>query len=181
MGAICMVVCMAFLAIVSFCLSIAEIVMGAMYFNRCPIEHYIPIYLVVSGGVGVILALTNGSDAHKTHKKSRDASANEGGESDRLQGGMEEMNQQSAGEKCWSGIRSLLTLFAFIWMIIGMYWVLHVRGNVSADSSSSQYCNPNLYLFALVMVFIRLALIVATLVVAVCVCCGLVCCAVCMA
>ncbi|XP_049338147.1 transmembrane protein 272-like [Astyanax mexicanus] len=36
---------------------IAQIVIGAMYLNECPKQHYIPVYLVVCGVFGIVISL----------------------------------------------------------------------------------------------------------------------------
>ncbi|XP_034425127.1 uncharacterized protein LOC117752076 isoform X2 [Hippoglossus hippoglossus] len=36
---------------------IAQIAIGAVYLDDCPVQHYIPIYLIVSGVFGLMLAL----------------------------------------------------------------------------------------------------------------------------
>ncbi|XP_072542912.1 transmembrane protein 272-like [Salminus brasiliensis] len=36
---------------------IAQITIGVMYLNECPKQQYIPVYLVVSGVFGIVLAL----------------------------------------------------------------------------------------------------------------------------
>lgn len=45
------------LVIFGLVLPIAPIVIGALYLDDCPLEKYIPIYLVVTGSISIVLLL----------------------------------------------------------------------------------------------------------------------------
>jgi len=52
----------------------------------------------------------------------------------------------SCGVLCNVFITLLISLFLFIWLIIGCVWTFRVRSDVQfKDSSRINYCNPVLY------------------------------------
>lgn len=75
-----------------------------MYLDDCPLEKYIPIYLVVSGSVGLFYNLFGIVQSACCKRKPE----NEGAE-----------EEQGAGSKFGSCLSSLLSCFMFAWFIAG--------------------------------------------------------------
>ncbi|XP_004079865.1 uncharacterized protein LOC101165594 [Oryzias latipes] len=109
---------------VLFCaMPIAQIALGAVNLNDCPLQPYIPIYLIVSGVFSLLLVIlaalpcTQGS------------------------------NQLSCLCTAWN---SLTTFFLFCWFIAGNVWIYSIyEPNYNKNSNSTElYCDKTVYLFA---------------------------------
>lgn len=118
--------CMILLALFS-ALPVAEIVIGAVYMDDCPVAKYIPIYLVVMGVVCLVrimsLVCQNMQNRHQ--------------ESD---------NQRPT--QTTSGLDQILNIFLLVWFILGNRWVYGANSVWVSDADSSNYCHPTLYYFA---------------------------------
>ncbi|XP_055706239.1 transmembrane protein 272-like [Phlebotomus papatasi] len=102
---------------------ICMIVFGSIYLYDCPQGEYIPVYLLVGGGFGVIKQLLHLS----TRVRNREDQAEE------------EMRQSST--------QMLLNCFMLGWFIIGSYWV-YKEYEPNYDPTKGKYCNKSLYLFS---------------------------------
>ncbi|XP_045919906.1 transmembrane protein 272-like [Micropterus dolomieu] len=78
---------------------IAQIVIGALHLNDCPRQPYIPIYLIVAGAFGLVLALLSCLPCAQEHK---DGTA----------------NPLSQVCMAWN---SLTSCFLFCWFIAGEF------------------------------------------------------------
>lgn len=119
------------------------IVIGTSYLKECPVEEFIPIYLIVGGVFGVMKNLLN---FWSRCRKNEDT---------------EERLRQKPYD-------TILNCFLFAWFIAGCVWIYRVYEPDYIDSSSQIYCNKTLYLFAFWLVtsiFIILGLIIG------CLCC----------
>ena len=103
---------------------------GAKYKDDCPVEPFIPIYLIVGGSFGMLKTIIVLCQRARTHEDDLD---------------MDE--DQSMSTKFIDGV---LNLFLFTWFIAGNIWVYSkYRPNPSPPPSDPlNYCNPTLYLFA---------------------------------
>ena len=103
---------------------------GAKYKDDCPVEPFIPIYLIVGGSFGMLKTIIVLCQRARTHEDDID---------------MDE--DQSMSTKFIDGV---LNLFLFTWFIAGNIWVYSkYRPNPSPPPSDPlNYCNPTLYLFA---------------------------------
>ncbi|CAK6952911.1 transmembrane protein 272-like [Scomber scombrus] len=131
---------------------IAQIAIGAVYLDDCPRQPYIPIYLIVVGVFGIILAVLSCLPC---------AQEPEDGTS----------NPLSRLCTIWN---SLTTFFLFCWFIAGNVWIYSIyKPNYDKSKTSEDpYCNKILYLFAFwttTSVYILLCLFLF------CGCCALVC------
>ncbi|XP_030649007.1 transmembrane protein 272 [Chanos chanos] len=142
-----------FLKLLGAALPVAEIVIGALYVNDCPVQKYIPVYLIVAGGFALALALLS---CLPCSRESEDGS-------------------QSALSGLCTAWNSLISLFLFCWFITGNVWIYSVY-QPSYVPNNVHYCNKTLYLFAfwtttLVYILMGVAMAVG--------CCALFCLCVC--
>ena len=109
---------------------------GVKYKDDCPVERYIPIYLIVLGVFGVlrnIVGLYN-----QINKRSG------------------EENEESAKKTSCEGI---IDCFLLGWFIAGNVWVYSHFQPKYDDPSSSQYCDKTLYLFSFGLITASYALV----------------------
>ncbi|XP_040887365.1 transmembrane protein 272-like isoform X2 [Toxotes jaculatrix] len=122
---------------------IAQIAIGSVYLQECPRQHYIPIYLIVVGVFGLVLAVLSCLPC---------AQEPEDGTS----------NPLSRVCATWN---SLTSFFLFCWFIAGNVWVYSIyQPNYNKSTTDVEpYCNRTLYLFAfwnITLVYILLGLFV---------------------
>ncbi|KAM9827325.1 transmembrane protein 272-like [Neosynchiropus ocellatus] len=100
----------------------AKIALGAMHLDDCPIQPYIPIYLIVFGVFSIVVSIIS---ALPWTRQPRDERTALGG--------------------ILLVIRNVLNTFLFAWFIAGSYWIysLHATGHYPGF-----FCNRVLYLFA---------------------------------
>uniref|UniRef100_A0A667ZU74 Si:dkey-19b23.12 n=1 Tax=Myripristis murdjan TaxID=586833 RepID=A0A667ZU74_9TELE len=120
---------------------IAEIAIGAVYLDECPRQHYIPIYLVVMGVFGLLLAVLS---CLPCAQEPKDGTS----------------NPLSQFCTAWN---SLASAFLFCWFITGNVWIYSIyEPNYNKTmTEAGPYCNKTLYLFAFwttTLVYILLAL-----------------------
>ncbi|XP_023310283.1 uncharacterized protein LOC108909572 [Anoplophora glabripennis] len=140
--------------IVLVCLSVLPLIMlimGFQFLRDCPREPYIPIYMVVGGGVGCIkMGLTLYSQLHTR----------------RLDVGA--MNTTSAVSKVAS---VALTMFLIIWFSLGNYWILRIKWPDYAPKTlfePNRWCDRTLYVFSVVhlcIIYFLLGIVVVLMVV----------------
>lgn len=104
---------------------------GAKYKDDCPVQRYIPIYLIVAGAFGIFRNLL-GMCHHgrKTHKKRSGEQAEE---------------ERSSGQK---GCEGIIDCFMLAWFICGNVWIYHNYKPNFSDPKDPKYCHQTLYLFA---------------------------------
>ncbi|KAM4611723.1 transmembrane protein 272 isoform 1-T4 [Polymixia lowei] len=107
---------------------IAQIAIGASYLHDCPRQHYIPIYLVVVGVFGLLLAVLSCLPCVKEPDE---------GTSSPL----------SLFCTAW---HSLVSTFLVGWFIAGNVWIYSIyQPNYNQTTTEvDPYCNKTLYLFA---------------------------------
>ncbi|XP_062597315.1 transmembrane protein 272-like [Saccostrea cucullata] len=143
---------------VTMAIPIASIVIGALYLDDCPIQKYIPIYLVVAGAVGLCQNLF-GMIQSICCKRSPD----------------DEQEEQGAGAKLGSCINSLCGCFMFAWFIAGNVWVYSKYDVVQTTNSAlTNYCHATPYYFAFWT--ITVAYIMVGVAILVSCCCCIACC-----
>ncbi|KAJ9576261.1 hypothetical protein L9F63_006860, partial [Diploptera punctata] len=109
---------------VTIVIPICMIVIGAIYLYDCPQGEYIPIYLLVGGGFGVLKQLLHLS-ARVRHRE-------------------EEQEEERIRQ---SPTQTLINCFMLGWFIIGSVWV-YKEYEPNYDPKKGTYCNRTLYLFA---------------------------------
>uniref|UniRef100_A0A8C4SMA4 Uncharacterized protein n=1 Tax=Erpetoichthys calabaricus TaxID=27687 RepID=A0A8C4SMA4_ERPCA len=106
-------------------LPVAQITIGSIYLNSCPVQHYIPIYLIVSGVFSLVMDFLSffhlGKEAEEVGSNARGGSTMGNG---------------------------LLSLFMFCWFITGNVWIYSIYQPNYDEQSGDPYCNKTLYLFA---------------------------------
>ncbi|XP_040925706.1 transmembrane protein 272-like [Betta splendens] len=112
-------------------LPIAQIVIGSVYLNECPRQHYIPIYLIVGGVFGLFIALL--SCLPCTQRDEGDTSA-----------------ADTPLSRLCTTWNSLTSLFLFCWFITGNVWIYSIyQPDYHKNATHPDlYCNKTLYLFA---------------------------------
>ncbi|XP_069703193.1 transmembrane protein 272-like isoform X2 [Periplaneta americana] len=109
---------------VTIVIPICMIVIGSIYLHDCPQGEYIPIYLLVGGGFGVLKQLL--------HLSARVRQREEEQEEERIR---------------QSPTQTLINCFMLGWFIIGSVWV-YKEYEPNYDPLRGKYCNRTLYLFA---------------------------------
>ncbi|XP_072562517.1 transmembrane protein 272-like [Paramormyrops kingsleyae] len=107
-------------------LPIAQIAIGVVYMKDCPAEHYIPIYLVVTGSFSLALAVLSCLPCSQ--------------ESDE--------GDQGPLYKLCTTWNSLVSFFLFCWFIAGNVWIYSIYAPDYDPKAGVSYCNKTLYLFA---------------------------------
>ncbi|KAL5011352.1 hypothetical protein ScPMuIL_009903 [Solemya velum] len=128
-------------------LPITMVVIGAIYKNDCPIEHYIPIYLIVAGSFGIFKNLISLGQRFRNR-------------------GDEDADEKNAKP---NPLDMLINCFLLAWFIAGNVWIYGVHKQWTADSTSPNYCHPTLYYFAFWITTATYIIMAAT---CCCVCCG---------
>lgn len=103
---------------------ICMVVFGSLYMHQCPVNEYIPVYLLVGGIFGIVKQLLNLSTRVRQREEDR----------------AEERLRQSPTQ-------TLINCFMLGWFIIGSYWI-YKEYEPNYDPSKGKYCNKSLYLFA---------------------------------
>ena len=119
---------------------IAMVVIGSLYVNDCPLQRYIPIYLIVGGVFGLLKNLS--SLAHQAKNKRNDN---------------EEDNAKS------NPFDGLVACFLLGWFIAGNVWVFGAEPDLNTTQTNSTfYCEPTCFYFAfwqIISVYILFGLI----------------------
>lgn len=121
---------------------IAMIVVGALNLDDCPVEHYIPIWLIVSGCVvaflQIVYIIKASIDIHLFKDKSSPVS------------------------KLYSLFNTLLILFSLGWFIAGNVWVFsHYPPNVD-EPSNAEFCEAGVYYFSFALIIVAYAWLLFT-------------------
>uniref|UniRef100_UPI0037E79302 transmembrane protein 272-like n=1 Tax=Semicossyphus pulcher TaxID=241346 RepID=UPI0037E79302 len=107
---------------------IAQIAIGVVHLDNCPRQHYIPIYLIVVGVFGLVLAVLS---CLPCAQEPTDGTT----------------NPLSRVCTAWNSITSF---FLFCWFIAGNVWIYSIyQPNYNKNSTDTDpYCDKTLYLFA---------------------------------
>ncbi|XP_046852795.1 transmembrane protein 272-like isoform X2 [Xenia sp. Carnegie-2017] len=116
----------------------AMIVIGVHFRHNCPVEPFIPIYLIIAGSCGLLKCLTLSFEKFKSCNTTQEQAFVENYSSN------EDLSNTS---KFMDG---LLNIFMFTWFIAGNVWVYsHYKPNMKPSSKNlSNYCDPTVYWFA---------------------------------
>ncbi|XP_050067431.1 uncharacterized protein LOC126556247 isoform X2 [Anopheles maculipalpis] len=107
---------------ITIVIPVCMIVFGSIYLYDCPQGEYIPVYLLVGGGFGVLKQLLHLS----TRVRSREEQE------------LERLRQTPT--------QTLINCFMLGWFIIGSFWIYQIY-EPNYDPSLGKYCNKSLYLF----------------------------------
>ncbi|EJW88956.1 hypothetical protein WUBG_00130 [Wuchereria bancrofti] len=131
------------------------IVLGGCNIYSCPVEPYIPIWLIVTGFFSLLKSATNFCYRAKRQREGR---------------------PPSAADVNPNPFDGLLSCFLLVWFIIGSVWVYSVQKDVQhSNSRDSNYCDQFTYVFSFVFVTLGYALLACTLC-CFCCCCCCICC-----
>uniref|UniRef100_A0AAY4EFX2 Uncharacterized protein n=1 Tax=Denticeps clupeoides TaxID=299321 RepID=A0AAY4EFX2_9TELE len=106
-------------------LPITQVAIGSVYLKDCPAQHYIPVYVLVSGVFALVLSLLSCLPCAQEPE--------DGGSS-------------PLGSLC-TAWNSTVTLFLFCWFIAGNIWIYSIY-QPSYIPGAENYCSKTLYLFA---------------------------------
>ncbi|ELT92427.1 hypothetical protein CAPTEDRAFT_187056 [Capitella teleta] len=110
-------------------LPIAHIVIGTLYLDDCPVQRFIPIYLVVAGCFILVKGIMSIAEAY--HKKDLNK------------------DEEYQRPRVFSRADGLVGCFLFCWFIAGNVWIFsNVNKYQSEDPALSNFCNATLYLYA---------------------------------
>ncbi|CAF3357879.1 unnamed protein product [Rotaria sp. Silwood1] len=130
-------------ALLASIIPLIQLIIGAYYKGDCPIDQRIPTYMIVSGvcglaltGIAILLSITFMCFVS-------DSTA---------------LNVLASCSLCISILATIIiSIFLFIWFILGCVWVFSIRNEVQFDNRlKSNYCEPVLYkaTFALLIITI---------------------------
>jgi hypothetical protein len=109
---------------------LAMIIVGAIHLKDCPIERFIPIYLIVGGCFGVVQSLMTTSFRVRNQRKKKE--------------------EDNAKPHPASGI---ISCFLFAWFIAGSVWVYRIFHTVTmSNSADPTYCHAGTYWFTFVLI-----------------------------
>ncbi|XP_063059418.1 transmembrane protein 272-like [Engraulis encrasicolus] len=133
---------------------IAEVVIGSLYLKSCPVQKFIPIYLVVMGAFTLSLTLLS---CLPCTQEPEDGS-------------------QTALSSVCTAWNSIVSLFLFCWFIAGNVWIYSKYQPNYVNPDASDYCHKTLYLFAFWVTSLVYILIGGFFVLG---CCAMICLAIC--
>eukprot|EP00116_Pleurobrachia_bachei_P006106 sb/3466368/ len=126
-------------------LPIAYIVIGYMYLNQCPINKWIPIYLIVAGILGLV------QNALMLFRRCVPPNVS--------------VTMYMACMICYVVCEVVVAIVALIWFLIGTYWVYSILFEVCFNKYDGHcYCNSVCYWFAFVMITLSYILIIIILI-----------------
>jgi len=119
------------LMLFSTCLPICMLIIGILNIQDCKIDFKIPIWLIVTGCIGIlylIIRILASIQLRKRNIKTR---------------------SHQVDPYYITYLTLLLSLFQFVWFLCGNAWILSVYNSVNTTpSSTSNTCNRICYLFA---------------------------------
>ncbi|RNA29176.1 hypothetical protein BpHYR1_037518 [Brachionus plicatilis] len=117
--------------VISSVIPIAMLIIGVISQEKCSIQSKIPLWLIVMGVGGVVSASLKFLGSMITCIKSR-------------------KDRKYSEPKILSCFNGILSLFLFIWFILGNYWVYSIYDKVQYDSlvDPETYCDKLCYLFS---------------------------------
>ncbi|XP_022343972.1 transmembrane protein 272-like [Crassostrea virginica] len=129
-ASVAFIVCMSF----SLAIPIACIVIGVFYYDDCPLESFIPVYLVVSGSAAILpMVLVICISCINIFVPDQD-------------------ENDSCCLKCYAAsatcVIMLFSCFLSGWYIAGNVWVYSNYDDLSTNSTSENYCHPTAYYFS---------------------------------
>lgn len=111
---------------VTIVVPVAMFLIGFKYLNDCPVNMFIPVYLLVGGVVGVVKQFFQ-----LLHRIKRIGSRSDEEEEERK-----------------SSFQSVIALFMLTWFVLGSYWVYKSYLPSFDPADYREYCNKTVYLFA---------------------------------
>ena len=112
---------------------------GAVYLHRCQGQHIIPIWLIVFGSVSLLQTAIN--VIKRIFSKNK-------------QGEEEEGAQSNYADRTGSCLETLISIFLFVWIILGSYWVFGFYGRWTVCGSTTCYCHPVPFLFSYITLIV---------------------------
>ncbi|KAK3099889.1 hypothetical protein FSP39_011295 [Pinctada imbricata] len=109
---------------------------GSIYIRSCPMERMIPVYLIVSGILGMIHNVSG--IVQRIKQRSRETETEHG-------------DTERKPNPVVSAFNSLLICFIFVWFIAGNVWIYSAYNDIVTDarqSTSFRYCDQTLYYYA---------------------------------
>ena len=115
------------------------------YLNECPKEPKIPIYLLVGGCFGLLKVMSLLWRQVRARRYERLDEIYDTGED----------NGDVIVSKSSKFSEAVLSLFLFVWFIVGNYWVFNVwKPNfVQLLHEPSNWCDKTVYMFAVIQIF----------------------------
>ena len=103
---------------------------GAKYKDECPVEPFIPIYLIVGGSFGMLKTVIILCQRARGHE--------------------DDLDMDEDGSMSSKFIDGVLNLFLFTWFIAGNIWIYskYKPNELPPPHEPLNYCHPTLYMFA---------------------------------
>jgi len=124
MGKVATSICVFLLFAIVGAIPIAMICLGAVRFDQCPMEPWVPKFMIVAGAAGLVTLILSMC----TYGCSQ--------------------GDNAGVVTCLSVLIGLVTLFTFAWNIAGSIWVFKKWSNWDNVKGTPQGCHTDLYLFA---------------------------------
>eukprot|EP00057_Strongylocentrotus_purpuratus_P022382 XP_011676856.1 PREDICTED: uncharacterized protein LOC105444371 [Strongylocentrotus purpuratus] len=116
--------------VITIAILITIIAIGAVYFDDCPAQKLIPIYLITMGATSIVKTLV---DLKGRVQRSRLPSEEQAD------------FKPNKAERIFS---LLIGSFIFVFFIVGNVWISRIFKPNTTDISAADYCQPTLYYFA---------------------------------
>ncbi|CAG9823584.1 unnamed protein product [Phaedon cochleariae] len=119
--------------LISLVFNVAMLVIGCLAVNKCPVQEYVPLYLIVTGAVGLLSKIITF------------------------------LREKLIRHFQVTFIESSLYTIESVFFVLGSYWVYKVYPPNYDPLSGHSYCQKTAYMFAFVYITIFYALILAVL------------------
>ncbi|TKR76949.1 hypothetical protein L596_018009 [Steinernema carpocapsae] len=139
---------------------LAMIIIGSVNYHNCPVERWIPMWLLLFGVFSIIKSATNFYYRKKNMNKNR------------AQGTPRtNINQENV---VYNPFDAVLNSILVVLLVLGSVWIYSVYGDVQYnDSQKNTYCDQFTYVFSFVFVTIGYVLILMSIFCCCCCCCCL--------
>uniref|UniRef100_A0A1I7ZKR8 G_PROTEIN_RECEP_F1_2 domain-containing protein n=1 Tax=Steinernema glaseri TaxID=37863 RepID=A0A1I7ZKR8_9BILA len=156
---ICATVAAAIILAILNVVPLAMIIIGVINYYNCPVEKWIPIWLVAFGVFSIIKSATNFYYRKKNMQK-------------RNQGNVRttNVNQENV---VYNPFDAILNSILVVLLVLGSVWIYSVYGDVSYNPTKPGYCDQFTYVFSFVFVTIGYVLILLSIFCCCCCCCCL--------
>lgn len=154
-------------------LNTAMVAVGGEALNGCPLEHMVPIYLIVAGSTSLALLIARLLLSHVLIPSMNivGVSATAEGEGNQSKKSSTEGPAMQYAIKGLRTFDSLASIFSTCWLIAGSYYVYSTYTTVTHDDTSQPtYCDKTAYTFSFIVITIGYISLGLSIIAALCAC-----------